>query len=65
MRGRTFTQICTMTVAPMLVLEDHIRGCVMSAEPEKQEETLQELMGAMRLSVVATFFRRSPFPPSC
>jgi CsoR family transcriptional regulator, copper-sensing transcriptional repressor len=38
----------------LLVLEDHIRGCVISAEPEKQEETLQELMGAIeRFSVVS------------
>lgn len=38
----------------LLVLEDHIRGCVINAEPEKQEETLQELMGAIeRFSVVS------------
>ncbi len=27
----------------MLVLEDHIRGCVMSAGPDEQEATLDEL----------------------
>jgi DNA-binding FrmR family transcriptional regulator len=38
----------------LLVLEDHIRGCVINAETEKQEETLQELMGAIeRFSVVS------------
>jgi len=38
----------------LLVLEDHIRGCVINAEAEKQEETLQELMGAIeRFSVVS------------
>lgn len=27
----------------MLVLEDHIRGCVMNADPEQREATLDEL----------------------
>ena len=27
----------------MLVLEDHIRGCVMNADPDQQEATLDEL----------------------
>lgn len=27
----------------MLVLEDHIRGCVMNADPDHREETLDEL----------------------
>jgi DNA-binding FrmR family transcriptional regulator len=27
----------------MLVLEDHIRGCVMSADPDQREATLDEL----------------------
>lgn len=27
----------------LLVLEDHIRGCVVNGDPENQEETLEEL----------------------
>jgi len=31
----------------LLVLEDHIRGCVINADPSEQEATLDELMSAI------------------
>jgi DNA-binding FrmR family transcriptional regulator len=31
----------------LLVLEDHIRGCVVNADPGNQESVLQELTGAI------------------
>ncbi|MEZ4499313.1 MAG: metal-sensitive transcriptional regulator [Thermomicrobiales bacterium] len=31
----------------LVILEDHIRGCVMSAEDDEQEAFLDELMGAI------------------
>jgi len=31
----------------LLVLEDHIRGCVVNGDPADQEETLDELMSAI------------------
>lgn len=31
----------------LLVLEDHIRGCVIGGNPNDQEETLDELMSAI------------------
>ncbi len=31
----------------LVILEDHIRGCVLSAEEDEQEAILQELMGAI------------------
>ena len=31
----------------LLVLEDHIRGCVIGGDPAQQEETLDELMSAI------------------
>lgn len=31
----------------LLVLEDHIRGCVIGGNPNEQEETLDELMSAI------------------
>jgi CsoR family transcriptional regulator, copper-sensing transcriptional repressor len=31
----------------LLVLEDHIRGCVVNGDPENQEETLEELNRAI------------------
>lgn len=31
----------------LLVLEDHIRGCVIDGDPSQQEETLDELMSAI------------------
>jgi DNA-binding FrmR family transcriptional regulator len=30
-----------------VVLEDHIRGCVLGADPDEQEALLEELMGAI------------------
>lgn len=31
----------------LLVLEDHIRGCVIGGDPDQQEEILDELMSAI------------------
>ncbi|MBX3069546.1 MAG: metal-sensitive transcriptional regulator [Thermomicrobiales bacterium] len=31
----------------LVILEDHIRGCVLNAEEDEQEAILQELMGAI------------------
>lgn len=31
----------------LVILEDHIEGCVLNASPEEQEEVLEELMGAI------------------
>ncbi len=31
----------------LVVLEDHIKGCVLGAEPDEQEALLDELMGAI------------------
>lgn len=31
----------------LVILEDHIRGCVLSAEEDEREEILDELMGAI------------------
>ena len=31
----------------LVVLEDHIRGCVLAADPDEQEAVLDELMGAI------------------
>jgi len=31
----------------LLILEDHIRGCVIDGDPENREETLEELTSAI------------------
>ncbi len=45
------TQISASTASlravGLLVLEDHIRGCVVNGDPEQQEETLTELNRAI------------------
>jgi CsoR family transcriptional regulator, copper-sensing transcriptional repressor len=33
--------------AGLLILEDHIRGCVINADPEEQEQVLKELTTAI------------------
>lgn len=35
--------MASMRSVGMLVLEDHIRGCVMNADPDHREDTLDEL----------------------
>lgn len=39
--------VASLRATGLLVLEDHIRGCVITAEPEDQEASLDELMGAI------------------
>jgi CsoR family transcriptional regulator, copper-sensing transcriptional repressor len=39
--------IAGLRATGLLVLEDHIRGCVVDAEPEEREATIAELMGAI------------------
>ncbi len=39
--------VASLRATGLLVLEDHIRGCVITAEPEEQEASLDELMGAI------------------
>jgi DNA-binding FrmR family transcriptional regulator len=45
------TQISASTASlravGLLVLEDHIRGCVIDGDPEEREETLEELTRAI------------------
>jgi DNA-binding FrmR family transcriptional regulator len=39
--------IAGLRATGLLVLEDHIRGCVLGAAPDEQDETLTELMDAI------------------
>ena len=39
--------VSSMQAVGLLLLEDHIRGCVVDAEPEEREERLQELNRAI------------------
>jgi CsoR family transcriptional regulator, copper-sensing transcriptional repressor len=39
--------VASLRATGLLVLEDHIRGCVISANPDEQEDVLDELMGAI------------------
>jgi DNA-binding FrmR family transcriptional regulator len=39
--------MASMRSVGMLVLEDHIRGCVMNVDPERREDTLTELNQAI------------------
>jgi DNA-binding FrmR family transcriptional regulator len=39
--------IAGLRATGLLVLEDHIRGCVLDASPDEQDETLTELMDAI------------------
>ncbi len=39
--------ISALRATGLLVLEDHIRGCVVGADPEDQEAVLDELNGAI------------------
>ncbi|HET8524980.1 MAG TPA: metal-sensitive transcriptional regulator [Thermomicrobiales bacterium] len=39
--------IAGLRATGLLVLEDHIRGCVINADPNDQEATLDELMSAI------------------
>lgn len=39
--------IAGLRATGLLVLEDHIRGCVVGAAPDEQEATLSELMDAV------------------
>src|SRR4051794_20129048 len=39
--------IAGLRATGLLVLEDHIRGCVVTAAPSEREETLSELMDAI------------------
>ena len=45
------TQLSAITsgarAAGMMVLNDHIRGCVVNASPDEQEDVLDELSGAI------------------
>lgn len=45
------TQISAVTASlrsvGLLILEDHIRGCVVNGDPDAQEETLEELNRAI------------------
>jgi DNA-binding FrmR family transcriptional regulator len=39
--------MASMRSVGMLVLEDHIRGCVMNVDPDRREDTLKELNQAI------------------
>jgi DNA-binding FrmR family transcriptional regulator len=39
--------IAGLRATGLLVLEDHIRGCVINADPDDREATLDELMSAI------------------
>ncbi len=39
--------IAGLRATGLLVLEDHIRGCVINADPDNREATLDELMSAI------------------
>lgn len=39
--------VAGLRASGMVILEDHIRGCVIDADPDEQEAALEELMGAI------------------